>query len=221
MAKSFASHGIKVEAIDGYAEPDFSKYSNIRFTKVDLNSEMEVNTYLSKLDNKFDISMSFEVAEHLDPAISSPLINWMTSTANVVIFSAAVPGQAGDGHINCRPREFWHREFENKGYMIADTIRGKIRNNTKIARWYRHNITDYYRLETPPKVEELRQIIDRLVSSDSAASSDYYLQFKKINLAHRESEYLNQVLRMQPIRLAFQIRNILKRIIGKPVIKLK
>ena len=46
LAKAFASRDVSVEAIDGYSTPDFSLYSNIRFTKVDLNSVTDTQMFL-------------------------------------------------------------------------------------------------------------------------------------------------------------------------------
>ena len=65
LSMAFAARGVLVEAIDGYSSPDFKHYPNIRFSKVDLNNIEDVNIFLSSLGKKFDISMSFEVAEHL------------------------------------------------------------------------------------------------------------------------------------------------------------
>lgn len=214
LTKSLARHGIEIIAIDGYSNPDFSKFPQITFSSLNLNDELEVTTFLSKLNSKFDIAISLEVAEHLNPVISSSLINWMTSLTDIVIFSAAVLEQGGDGHINCRPREFWYKEFQNNGFMISDKIREKLRYNKRVGPWYRHNIIDYYRLTEQPTTEELSEIINRLITSDSFASSNYYLTQRKL-------DYLKQVIQMQPIRLAFHFRNMLKKITGKPIVKLK
>lgn len=208
LSKALAAKGIIVEAVDGYATPDFTGHEGIRFTKLDLNNDATVKSFLSGLNKKFDIALSFEVAEHLNPESSAPLIGWMTSMADVVIFSSAVLEQAGDGHINCRSREFWHHLFEENQFMIADTIREKIRNNKKVARWYRHNIIDYCRLKNPYTSVDYNKLITRLVASDSAASSDYYL-------AYRKMEYRDQILNMQPIRFVFQLRNRIKKMLGK------
>jgi hypothetical protein len=214
LSRALAAKGVYVEALDGYSTPSFSGIPNIRFTKVDLNNSNETQKFLNALTQKFDVALSFEVAEHLNPDISPALINWMTSMANVVIFSAAVPEQDGDGHINCRPREYWHHLLSDKGFMIGDNIRGKIRHNHKVARWYRHNIVDYYRPSTTLSNDDYKKLIERLVTSDSAASSDYYL-------AYRKMEYRDQVLNMQPVKFAFQLRNVLKKLMGKTVVEVK
>lgn len=214
LTKCLANHGIEIIAVDGYAKPDFSKFPNIKFSFLNLNNELEVTTFLSNLNSRFDIAISLEVAEHLNPEISSSLIKWMTSVTDKIIFSAAVIGQGGDGHINCKPREFWHNEFQKNGFMISDKIREKVRNHEGVGPWYRHNIIDYYRSIEQPTTEELYRIINRLIASDSFASSSYYLTQIKL-------DYLNQIIAMQPIRFAFLIRNMLKKILGKPIVKLK
>lgn len=214
LSRAFAEKGIRVEAIDGYATPDFGNNDLIRFTKVNLNNADEVEKFLASLQGSFDVAFSSEVGEHLDPAVSPLLIKWMTAVSDTVIFSSAVPEQGGDGHINCRPREYWHKIFKQHGFMIADTIREKIRDNHKVARWYRHNLIDFCRTNGALPVEEYEALVERLVRADSAASSDYYL-------AYRKMEFLQMVLDLQPMRLAFTIRNRIKRLMGKPVIKVK
>jgi hypothetical protein len=37
------------------------------------------------------------------------------------VFTAAQPGQWGDGHINCQPKEFWIKLFESEGWSYDET----------------------------------------------------------------------------------------------------
>jgi hypothetical protein len=55
-----------------------------RFAAVDLRQPLPA-------DRKFDLAISGEVAEHL-PAT---LVGTLTSVSDVVLFSAAIPGQGG------------------------------------------------------------------------------------------------------------------------------
>ena len=49
---------------------------------------------------RFDIAYSFEVAEHLPADLGDRLVELLARSAPVVVFSAAHPGQYGQGHVN-------------------------------------------------------------------------------------------------------------------------
>ena len=52
------------------------------------------------LGRRFDVVQSLEVAEHLPSSRASEFIGTLTSHDPLVMFSAAVPGQGGEHHIN-------------------------------------------------------------------------------------------------------------------------
>lgn len=65
----------------------------------------------------FDLVISTEVAEHLPKKASRTFVQNLTSNASKkIVFTAARPGQWGDGHINCQPKDFWIRLFEEQGW---------------------------------------------------------------------------------------------------------
>jgi hypothetical protein len=61
----------------------------------------------------------------------------------MVLFSAAPPGQGGEGHINERPYEFWRGLFAARGYTAFDCIRPAIAGRLKLPYWYRFNTLLY------------------------------------------------------------------------------
>lgn len=46
-------------------------------------------------DRRFDLALCLEVAHILDEAVAQQLVESLTSLADVVLFGAAIPGQAG------------------------------------------------------------------------------------------------------------------------------
>jgi SAM-dependent methyltransferase len=72
---------------------------------------------------KFDLVTSLEVGEHLKPESSEKFIRFLTGHADVVLFSAALPLQGGENHINCQPLQFWVDLFARNGFECYDTIR--------------------------------------------------------------------------------------------------
>jgi len=92
-----------------------------------------------------DLAMSIECAEHLSVARAQPLVEFLTSCADVVVFSAAVPGQKGKRHINERPHRYWKSLFEQQGFYCHDVIRPRLQHDKRIPYWYRQNMFLYVR----------------------------------------------------------------------------
>lgn len=60
----------------------------------------------------YDCALSFETAEHIDPAGTDQFIdNIKRAAGKYILFTAAPPGQEGCGHINMHPREWWVEKF--------------------------------------------------------------------------------------------------------------
>ena len=89
---------------------------------------------------KYDLAMSVEVGEHLPDSSADNLVKSLTDASDVVMFSAALPGQTGTYHINEQPPEYWAKKFIKRGYVCIDCIRKQIWNNPSIDVWYRQNI---------------------------------------------------------------------------------
>lgn len=67
---------------------------------------------------KVDLAYSIEVAEHLPEALADQFVGYLGGRADLVIFSAAFPGQGGQGHINEQPKEYWRSKFEASGFVF-------------------------------------------------------------------------------------------------------
>src|SRR5512140_3832706 len=66
---------------------------------------------------RFDLAMSFEVAEHLPSAFAESYVDLLTGIADTVVVTAAPPGQGGTDHLNEQPREYWLEKFEQRGFL--------------------------------------------------------------------------------------------------------
>lgn len=91
------------------------------------------------LHKKFDIAISMETAEHLPESAADTFVESICSSSDTVIFSAAHPGQGGDGHINEQNQEYWISKFANF-HFNAFSVAELFANNSKIEKWYRDNI---------------------------------------------------------------------------------
>lgn len=92
------------------------------------------------LNKKFDLAISLEVAEHILPQNAEIFIDSLCAHGDLVLFSAAVPGQEGTLHYNEQNNGYWVEKFEKNGYQCVDFLRHMIWNNSKISWWYRQNI---------------------------------------------------------------------------------
>ena len=91
----------------------------------------------------FDLAVSLEVAEHLPPSAAREFVGGLARLAPVVLFSAAIPGQTGIGHINERWPSYWAALFSQHGYVQLDPFRMRLWNDTRVAWWYRQNLFLY------------------------------------------------------------------------------
>lgn len=91
------------------------------------------------LNSRFDLVQCLEVAEHLKAEDSDTLVENLVKHGDVILFSAAIPGQGGEFHVNEQPLNYWVEKFEKQGYECFDFIRSKIANEKMIEPWYRFN----------------------------------------------------------------------------------
>jgi hypothetical protein len=205
LTRELGKLNIAVDAIDGFSDPDLGGYPNITFSKIDLNDAQQLGDYLK--GKSYDLAVCTEVAEHLDPASSEHLIKYLTASAPVVVFSAAVPEQNGHGHINCRPRELWHDLFSKHNFQLADSLREQLRSNSHLAMWYKLNIVDYVSADRESPLDP-QQVIRNLLASESYSSSLFY----QVNNENTKNvAYLNYPL----VKQYFGFRNFLKKLVKK------
>lgn len=105
---------------------------------------------------KFDFAMSVEVAEHLPESAAENFVNSLTRHSDLIMFSAAVPGQVGTYHINEQWQEYWQKKFEARGYETIDYIRKKWWHNPHIVWWYRQNILLFVKSDQWHKYPDLK-----------------------------------------------------------------
>jgi Methyltransferase domain len=95
------------------------------------------------LGRRFDLAQSLEVGEHLPNSASQTLVESLTRHSDRVLFSAAVPGQGGEFHINERPLAFWQGLFAAQGYTAFDCVRPGLKDDGDVENWYRYNTILY------------------------------------------------------------------------------
>jgi SAM-dependent methyltransferase len=133
--KVFHEYGVKeILGIDGsYVDENILVIPRENFIPFDLTKPL-------KLNEKFDLVTCFEVAEHLPAECAETFVDSLTSLGSLIFFSAAIPEQGGENHINEQWQEYWAETFQRRGYVAIDCLRKKIWSNKKVAFWYSQNI---------------------------------------------------------------------------------
>lgn len=123
--------------IDGaYVRRDHLVVDAARFAAHELNRPL-------RLDRKFDLAISLEVAEHLPPERADSFVGDLTQLSPVIVFSAAVPFQGGTHHLNEQWPEYWAEKFARRHYVAVDWLRPKIWKDPTVEPWYRQNTILY------------------------------------------------------------------------------
>lgn len=144
--KVWKENGATVLGVDGdYVKPERLMVERTEFRPADLNGPI-------RLGRRFDIAQSLETAEHLPASAAAVFVETLVSHADFVLFSAAVPGQGGEYHINEQPAEYWRILFRAHDYLPIDLVRPRVQDDRAVKRWYRYNTLLYARSEALPRL---------------------------------------------------------------------
>ena len=113
----FVENGVTdILGIDGdYVNREHLEIPLDRFLAHDLTRPL-------RLSQRYDLTLSLEVAEHLPRESVSVFIDSLTYLAPLVLFSAAIPSQAGIDHVNEQWPEYWAEHFDRRGYVTVDNV---------------------------------------------------------------------------------------------------
>lgn len=131
--KIFKRCGCKIKGFDGNGYEERLKINKDEFEQINFTKP-----YCT--DKKYDIALSLEVAEHIPEKYLSTYMKTLTNFSDIVIFSAAIPFQMGQGHINEQYPSYWIKKFSEMNYSCIDIIREKIWNEKNVCHYYKQNI---------------------------------------------------------------------------------
>jgi glycosyltransferase involved in cell wall biosynthesis/SAM-dependent methyltransferase len=130
--------GIEGEQLD----PQYLEIDPSLILHADLGQHIDLN-------RRFDLVLCLEVAEHVAAGAAETVVDNCIRHADIVLFSAALPGQQGRHHINEQLPEYWVALFRSRGYVVFDVIRPLIWDDKNIPIWYRQNILLFVRDDLP------------------------------------------------------------------------
>ena len=79
------------------------------------------------MGRKFDVVYSLEVVEHIHPDFVDVLVQNIGRHGDVIVMSAARPGQGGEGHFNEQPPEYWIRHFAERQFVLDESLTSQFR----------------------------------------------------------------------------------------------
>lgn len=144
FCREFTERGVTAVGVDGDDLPNVSH-------RVDLTEPPYPPL------GSFDLAVCLEVAEHVEPRYAPTLVEWLCQLAPVVVFSAAVPGQGGPGHVNEQPPDYWAALFAEHRYEGSGALRDRIWDDRRISWWYRQNLLVFGAHDLPLGGCELRE----------------------------------------------------------------
>lgn len=71
-----------------------------------------------RLERKFDLVWSYEVAEHIHPRFVEWFLDTLTGHGDTVVMSAAQPGQGGAGHFNLQAPAYWIAKLRQRNFVF-------------------------------------------------------------------------------------------------------
>lgn len=150
--KAASELGIRdLAGLDGaYVDRSMLQMPPEQFTAVDLTRPFH-------LARTFDAALSLEVGEHLPEASAASYIESLTRLAPVILFSAAIPRQMGQHHVNEQWQSWWIERFSRLGFTAVDCIRPRIWDDAQVEWWYAQNTFVMVRHDHFPAVPALQR----------------------------------------------------------------
>ena len=147
----FAEHGVStLLGIDGdHVDRTRLEIRADEFRALDLEHPF-------RLERRFDLAMSLEVAEHLSPSAAADFVGSLTALAPVVLFSAAIPFQSGRHHVNEQWPDYWASLFDARRFAAIDCLRLKLWADERVEWWYAQNMVVYADREALPTLPALQ-----------------------------------------------------------------
>jgi len=96
---------------------------------------------------KYDLGICVEVLEHLQYEAAIKLVDYLSETCKVIVFSAGLRGQGGSGHVNEQTFDYWTSLLRDRNFFSVDLLRGRLRDRNKFPTYYSNSIALWVNVE--------------------------------------------------------------------------
>jgi cyclopropane fatty-acyl-phospholipid synthase-like methyltransferase len=139
LMEAFQNNGVKASGLEySDAALAFCRQRNLDVTKFNL----ETNNFEN--EEYYDVAVSMEVAEHLPKKIADQYVGLLAKLSNVVVFTAATPGQGGQDHVNEQPPAYWIKKFAGQGFCHdsnqTEAWKKEWQSSGSVTKWYYDNL---------------------------------------------------------------------------------
>jgi SAM-dependent methyltransferase len=138
----------------GHVDPNLLQIPKDRFHAADLSKPLN-------LPRTFDLAVSLEVAEHLPANCAGQFVDSLTRLAPAVLFSAAIPFQGGNHHVNEQWPDKWAELFKERGYVPVDSVRKRVWQDEAVEWWYAQNALLFVSIELLARNPSLKSEFER------------------------------------------------------------
>lgn len=188
----FEDYGVKeIKGLDGdWVEKSRLKIKLSEFETIDLTKGFSQS-------KKYDLVLCLEVAEHLEEQYADNFIKELTNCSDLIVFSAAVPEQQGQNHVNEKSPIYWDSLLNESGFYLHEDFREKFWYNESIEWWYRQNILVYKKTGKIDPVEYKKPIYKihyELWNEELKRKQDYLNRLKSINEGRVTWKYILKII---------------------------
>jgi hypothetical protein len=166
----FLKNGVtKYIGVDGdYINPQQLLFDEALFKTQDLNE--------SSFIEKLDLCICLETAEHIIQENAMQLVSTLCKSADVIVFSAAIPSQSGTNHVNEQWQSYWANIFKEFGYEPDTQLREELWLEETVSWWYIQNLITYKKVKHSPSIPKTLNIIHPRAYEYLALDRDQRLQ---------------------------------------------
>jgi SAM-dependent methyltransferase len=111
------------------------------------------NPKLDAPTQRADLAISLEVGEHVAAPLAPALVRFLCAASPTVVLTCAPPGQDGNGHVNCQPKDYWYELFAQRRYgrwpEKESELRGRLARETRLSPFLRDNLMILRAVDAP------------------------------------------------------------------------
>lgn len=186
--KVFKQHGAtRILGVDGAWCDKKLLAENIELSEF---LEMDLEKPIS-LNERFDLAISVEVAEHLHESRADSFVNDISRLSDYIVFSAAIPSQGGDHHYNEQWLPYWAEKFEKRGYILYDVLKPLIWDNPDIFWWYKQNMVLF--IKSGAENEKIKKLPVNVLSN--VIHPELFHAFANPNSTNSTKRYLKLLIK--------------------------
>jgi SAM-dependent methyltransferase len=122
-----------------------SNVNAIAYAKQQLGLDVRpIDVVLDAPDVLYPLVTCVEVLEHIQHSEANAAVDYICGSASKWLYlSAALPGQQGDGHVNCQPPMYWIERLGRRGFVLdvarSKTLQSYLRDTLLDMRWLIRN----------------------------------------------------------------------------------